>query len=241
MRFDREAVDSPPFVMDNNFFSTASDGYMVLWTPPLSCVLELLCKMGSSGLLRNCGLLEARKSPRNRFDAGFWPLKTFSNQNRILDGAKPFRNGRMVTKFGIFFAWKSAVLSKADIQSHEDSAHFSFGNRLKNSFIISENFIKPIGVLWNVFEFSGPSFRASYTKSTNGPLVCGALGVQNCPLDLSQRHVSATISTILEGSLFKTHRERKLFPASLCDRVFGGFSPQKLCFLENEDTDQPWR
>ena len=131
VRFDREAVDSPPFVMDNHFFSTASDGYMVLWTLPLSCVLELLCKMGSSGLLRNCGLLEPRKSPRDRFDAGFWALKTFSNQNRISDGAKPFRNGRMVTKFGIFFALKSAVLSKTDIQSHEDSAHFFFRQSLK--------------------------------------------------------------------------------------------------------------
>ena len=147
------------------------------------------------------------------------------------------RNGRMIINFGIFFAWKSAVLATADIQSHEDSAPFSFGNRFQNSLITLENFIKPIGVLWDVSEFFGPRFRPSYTKSTNGPLVCGALGVKNCPLDMLQRHASARISTIFEGELLKNHRERRLFPTSLCGSVFGGFSPQKLQFLEVEELD----
>jgi hypothetical protein len=134
----------------------------------------------------------------------------------------------MVTDFGIFFAWKFAVLSKADIQPHEDSANFSFGNRLKHSSIPSENFIKPIGVLWNVLEFFGPRFRASYTKSTNGPLVCGALGVQNCPLDISQIQMSTTIFTSLEAKTCKNHGERRLCLTSTCDSVLGGFSPQEL-------------
>ena len=214
---------------------------MDLWAPLLSCFLDFLRKMAGAGVGIICCLLVAIQLSRTRINAGLCPLVTFYSKIRILKGAKPLRNGRMVTNFGIFFAWKFDGFSMADNLSHEDSTEFLSFDRLKDSSIILEKILSPIGTSWNEFEFFGSYISSSYTKSLTGPLVCGVLGVQTWLLDMLQIHIQGTFSTILEGNAIKNHREWRLFLTSLCERVFGGFSPLKLLFLKNEGSDVPRR
>ncbi len=214
---------------------------MDLWAPLLSCFLDFLRKMAGAGVGIICCLLVAIQLSRTRINAGLCPLVTFYSKIRILKGAKPLRNGRMVINFGIFFAWKFVGFSMADNLSRGDSTDFLICNRLKDSSIILEKILSPIGTSWNEFDFFGPHFCASYTKSLTGPLVCGVSRVQTCPLDMLQIHISATFSTILEEETSTTHRERQLFLTSLYERVFGDFSPQKLRSLKNKESDWPRR
>ena len=214
---------------------------MDLWAPLLSCFLNFLRKMAGAGVGIICCLLVAIQLARTRINAGLCPLVTFYSKIRILKGSKPLRNGRMVINFGIFFAWRFVGFSTADSQIREDPADFNSGNRFKNSSIALKKFLRLHGTPWNEFDFFGPHFCASYTKSLTGPLVCGFSRVQKCPLDMSQIHISATFSTILEEETSTTHRERQLFLTSLYERVFGGFSPQKLRSLKNEESDWPRR
>jgi hypothetical protein len=147
----------------------------------------------------------------------------------------------MVINFGNFFAWKFVGFSMADNLPRGDSTDFLICNRLKDSSIILEKILSPIGTSWNEFEFFGSHISSSYTKSLTGPLVCGVLGVQTWLLDMLQIHIQGTFSAILEGNAIKTHRERRLFLTSLCERVFGGFSPQNLFLLMNDESDLPRR
>ena len=178
---------------------------------------------------------------RTRINAGLCPLKTFYSKIRLLNGAKALRNGRMVINFGNFYAWKIVGFSLADNLSREDPANFLFGNRFKHSSITLKKILSPIGTSWNEFDFFVSHFSSSYTKSLTGPLVCGVLGVQTWLLDMLQIHIQGTFSAILEGNAIKNHREWRLFLTSLCERVFGGFSPLKLLFLKNEGSDAPRR
>ena len=214
---------------------------MDLWAPLLSCFLDFLRKMAGAGVGIICCLLVAIQPARTRINAGLCPLVTSYGKIRILKGAKPLRNGRMVIKFGIFFAWKFVGFSMADNLSRGDSTNFLICNRLKDSSIILEKILSPIGTSWNEFEFFGSYISSSYTKSLTGPLVCGVLGVQTWLLDMLQIHIQGTFSAILEGNAIKNHREWRLFLTSLCERVFGGFSPLKLLFLKNEGSDAPRR
>ena len=214
---------------------------MDLWAPLLSCFLDFLRKMAGAGVGIICCLLVAIQPARTRINAGLCPLVTSYGKIRILKGAKPLRNGRMVINFGIFFAWKFVGFSMADNLSRGDSTNFLICNRLKDSSIILEKILSPIGTSWNEFEFFGSYISSSYTKSLTGPLVCGVLGVQTWLLDMLQIHIQGTFSAILEGNAIKNHRERRLFLTSLCERVFGGFSPLKLLFLKNEGSDAPRR
>ena len=214
---------------------------MDLWAPLLSCFLDFLRKMAGAGVGIICCLLVAIQPARTRINAGLCPLVTSYGKIRILKGAKPLRNGRMVINFGIFFAWKFVGFSMADNLSRGDSTDFLICNRLKDSSIILEKILSPIGTSWNEFEFFGSYISSSYTKSLTGPLVCGVLGVQTWLLDMLQIHIQGTFSTILEGNAIKNHREWRLFLTSLCERVFGGFSPLKLLFLKNEGSDFPQR
>ena len=214
---------------------------MDLWAPLLSCFLDFLRKMAGAGVGIICCLLVAIQLSRTRINAGLCPLKTFYSKIRLLNGAKALRNGRMVINFGNFYAWKIVGFSFADNLSREDPANFLFGNRFKHSSITLKKILSPIGTSWNEFEFFGSHISFSYTKSLTGPLVCGVLGVQTWLLDILQIHIQGTFSAILEGNAIKNHRERRLFLTSLCERVFGGFSPLKLLFLKNEGSDVPRR
>jgi len=215
--------------------------YMDMWAPLLSCFLYLLRKMEGAGVSLIYSFSVAIQPSTARIGSGFSRLKTFYNKIRILEGAQPLGNGRMVTDFGFFSASKFVGFSLTDNQIREDPADFSYVDRFYYTSSTSENFMELIGDLWNVFVFFRSGFRVNPTKSFNGPLVCGTLGVKQCPLDMSQKHTKATISIILEGGLLKTHRERQLFPISLSDSVFGEFSPLNLQFLQNEDSDLPRR
>ena len=160
---------------------------------------------------------------------------------QILNEANPSGNGRLASDFDIFLASKFLVL---EITDHKILAVWTgniYADRFHTSPIRLDRIPRPSGILWSEFDFFGFRFSASYNKSMHGPLVCGVLGVKKCPLDMSQRHMSASFSTILEGDMLKTNRERQLFPISLSDSVFGEFSPQNLQFLQNEDSDLPRR
>jgi len=162
---------------------------MVLYTPLLSCALESLRKMESSGLLSYCGSLEAIKPSRNRLDAGVSPLKDFYNMFQILNGANPSGNGRLASDFDNFLAWKFLDLEVADHKILADLAGTIYHDRFHTSSIRCDPILRPSGILWNEFEIFGHQFSASYTKSSHGPLVCGILGVKKCPLDMSQRYI----------------------------------------------------
>jgi hypothetical protein len=145
--------------------------------------------MESSGLLSYCGSLEAIKPSRNRFDAGLCPLEDFYSTFQILNEENSSGNGRVASDFDNFLAWIFLVL---ELINHKILAVWTvniYADRFHTLSIRLDRIPRPSGIPWKEFDFFGLHFSASYTKSVRGPLVCGILGVNKCPLDMSQKYI----------------------------------------------------
>jgi hypothetical protein len=214
---------------------------MDVWAQLLSSLLDFLRQMTGPRFSIIYDHMEAIKASRNRNSAGLCSSKDFVSMIGVLEEVKPLGNGRMVGDFGKFPTWKFAARSMVDYQIRKDPTVSTYGKRFQNPSIILEKLLRPTGIRWSEFEFFGRGLFACYTKSLQGPLACGIFRVESSPLDILWLHIFATFSTILEKTPAQNHSEYHLSLTFSYERNFSDFSPQKLDFFENEDSNLPQR